>query len=255
MLISIVLSICSFSSPEYFSEQVDLAMASFPAWSRISRATGSAEYSRVVDGATLSIDAYRFPPSRQPIECWKQLVLFNAAYADINLPFSNMPLGVECRRFDRFGPDLYSYHGRGFVHAVIKYRASGTSGHVVWRDGLKSNDLTDLEGIARRVIAAVAGKDSSALSNVTVAGQSLLRRRGADGVALVPLHSWCEARGITLSTNSRLGTASFSRNGHTVIVPLGARAIKLGSQWVDIGDTVALHEGNWYAPLNLLEGT
>lgn len=251
----IVSTLFVLSAGEYFYDQADQAMSQVVGWVEVGRSAGTVEFRRSEDLASLTVVAYRFAPTLDVNECWKRQTLFNAAYRDANLPFSNIPLGMDSRRFDGVGPDIYSYNRRAFVRIYVTYRGSGNSGHIVWRNENKATDKVDVEGVARRILAAVAGKDSTALSNTTVGGQSIPRRQGAEGVALVPLSSWCTVRGVELVVNNRLGTASFFRNGHTVVVALGARAMKVGSEWRELGDTIALHDGKWYVPFNALEQT
>jgi len=162
---------------------------------------------------------------------------------------------MDTIRFSHRRVTILTYNRRTFVNIDVSYRGGGPKGAIVWLDQNKPQDIIDVEGIARKIIASVAGKNSTQRPNAVVNGQSMPCRKGAEGKDMVPLASWCSARGISVSTNSRLGTATFTRNGKTVIIALGARAIKVGADWRDLGDTIALHEGKWYVPLAALEAT
>lgn len=54
--------------------------------------------------------------------------------------------------------------------------------------------------------------------------------------------------------NRRLGTASFTYGGRPYIVALGARSIKVGNTWREIGDTIMMQSDDWYVPTSVLTG-
>lgn len=91
--------------------------------------------------------------------------------------------------------------------------------------------------------------DSMPRVEMTVGGSRVPTRRTADGVTLVPLARWAEAVGASVVSGTpgrgvfpggfvpvlpNSGVWSVTRGDRTVIVPLAARAVIVGSQRIDL---------------------
>lgn len=133
-------------------------------------------------------------------------------------------------------------------------RGSGPKGNVTWHAADRDGDRIDAEGISRRLIALVEGRWSTEAGEATFNGSRLTARRGRGGQKFVDLTRWAQAVGVTVNWNRRLGTASFTYSGRPYIVALGARSIKVGDTWREIGDTIMMRSDDWYVPVRELGG-
>ncbi len=118
---------------------------------------------------------------------------------------------------------------------------------------ITDEDLLMAEYQARLILSAallVANDfESMRRGEMTVGGSRVPTRRTADGVTLVPLARWAEAVGATVASGApgrgvfpggfvpvlpNSGVWSVTRGDRTVIVPLAARAVIVGSQRIDL---------------------
>lgn len=168
--------------------------------------------------------------------------------------FSDLPLGDVV--FSAVGPAttvLRSRTGRFIVEVGITARAERSATGVRWRRDDPEGDAERVEGIARYLTARQAYRASRAGASRSVAGSLVATRTFGDGPEpWVAIQDWANARGATLRVNERRGTAQLTLGGASVIVPLGAKRIKVGAEWVDLPGFVAWWDSGWYVPLDRL---
>lgn len=183
------------------------------------------------------------------------MTLTNAIYRSPNVPFSDLPLGTHVRRSESpASVSLSVRNGDTFSFVTMDRRGSGPKGNVTWHAADRDGDRIDAEGISRRLIALVEGRWSTEAGEATFNGSRLTARRGRGGQKFVDLTRWAQAVGVTVNWNRRLGTASFTYSGRPYIVALGARSIKVGDTWREIGDTIMMRSDDWYVPVRELGG-
>lgn len=167
---------------------------------------------------------------------------------------SGLPFG---RRM-LFSDDKYGY--QVVTHSRRHYVVCNYSGHVARVDGRWRNltpttdqDRLDVEGIARRALALADGQLLGQGNTISFAGSSLSTRTAESGSRMVKLSEWAQRRGVTVQWNRRLGAASFTRNGCQVIVPLGAEKMKVGTEWIELGEAVSMVGSDWWVSLDGIE--
>lgn len=168
--------------------------------------------------------------------------------------FSDLPLGDVV--FSAVGPAttvLRSRTGRFIVEVAITARPERSATGVRWRRDDPEGDAERVEGIARYLTARQAYRASTAAASRSVAGTQVSARTfGGRPEPWVAIQDWARARGASLRVNERRGTAQLTLNGVDVIVPLGAKRIKVGTEWADLPGPVAWWDSDWYVPLGQL---
>jgi len=139
------------------------------------------------------------------------------------------------------------------LDATLSYFGKGKPGNITWSGSDRVKDREAVDGTLRTTLARLQGDELSGAGNVTLNGRSMSKLRDDRGNEYVPLADWCAARGSSLTTNSTRCTATFTRSGKAVIVPLSANQIKVGSKWEKLLGFIVEVDGKWYVPLQDLE--
>jgi len=200
--------------------------------------------------------AYLCPRQGEDLEqAWVRQTTTNAISIRPSVPFSGLPLGTHLRRYESAASvSLRVRNGDTFSFVRMDRRGTGPKGNVTWHASDRDGDRIDIEGISRRLIALVEGRWSTDAGEVTFNGVRLTTRRGRGGQQFVDLSRWAQAVGVTVNWNRRLGTASFTYGDRPYVVALGARSIKVGNTWREIGDTIMMRDDEWYVPVRELGG-
>ncbi|MGI8924769.1 MAG: hypothetical protein ACR2HJ_12210 [Fimbriimonadales bacterium] len=167
-----------------------------------------------------------------------------------NQGFSSLPLGSLARagRSERGSPYVQATDGHIIVQVQINLRENRPQ-------ETQEGDKITSEGVARRTLARCRGLQAQSAQNINVNGIPVGSVTGPRGERLVDLVGYCQARGLELTTNQRLGTASFTQGGEQVIIPLAALKIKDGPRWIETRDISLIKNGRWYVSYEGLEST
>lgn len=252
-MIAIILCLMPMEAADY-EQEIRMAVAPCDNWRQWDSDRKGVTYENTLDRSSLRVRAYQCR-SRDIDRSWDVHNTSAVRYNGPNVPFSNLPLGTHVRRYDSASSVLLSVrNGDTFTWIQMQRRGTGPKGSVTWHTADRDGDRLDAEGIARRLIALVEGRWSTADGEATFHGVRLQARRGRDGQRFVPLSGWAGASGVSVHWNRRLGTASFTYSGRPYIVALGARSIKVGDTWREIGDTIMMRSDDWYVPTSGLTG-
>lgn len=77
--------------------------------------------------------------------------------------------------------------------------------------------------------------------------------RSRAGVTLVDVAEYAQVKRLALRRNPVLGTIQLSKGDQVAILPLAAKAMKLGGRWLDVREFTALRDVRMVAPLAPLE--
>lgn len=230
------------------------AVAPCEIWRLRSVDRNGTTFENTLDRSSLRVRAYQCR-ARDVDKSWEIHNTSAVSYNGPNVPFSDLPLGTHVRRNESVSfVSLRVRNGDTFTTIQMQRRGSGPKGNVTWHAADREGDRIDIEGIARRLIALVEGRWSTEAGEVTFHGVRLHARRGRGGQRFVPLAGWASASGVQVNWNRRLGTASFTYAGQPYIVALGARKIKIGGTWREIGDTIMMRGDEWYIPTREVGG-
>lgn len=168
--------------------------------------------------------------------------------------YSGLPLGNAVYSAPGAGARIIRTHdGRRVLDVAISYSAKRVGTGYTWRTADPEGDEERVEGIARYLTARAAYRATAAGESFTLAGRQVATRRVSDRAERwVAIQDWARAKGATLAVNERRGTAQLVLNDTAVIVPLGARSIKVGPNWVDLPAPVAWWDSGWYVPVERL---
>jgi hypothetical protein len=194
----------------------------------------------------LNITVHRVPPADLD-KMW--LSLSPSVGTDgVSAGFSGFSCGSKARRSGgTAGIMMHSHDGVFMVLTQLFYR--GQSPSIEARDA----DKQFLEGLNRRLLSKSRGLQSEDVSPMNVNGLTVASITGPRGERLVDLTRYCQVLNLQLSTNSVLGTASFTAGGEQVIIPLAAKKLKDGPRWIDTTDISLIKDGKWYVSYAALQ--
>lgn len=110
-----------------------------------------------------------------------------------------------------------------------------------------------VESVARHLVGRRSYRRTRPAGSLTLWGRELpARTREGRAERWVPLGAWAAAQGATVRTNVENGTALATLGGTAILVPLGGKRIKIGSNWVDLPAPVAWWDSDWYLPVEAL---
>lgn len=110
------------------------------------------------------------------------------------------------------------------------------------------------ERVIRLTLARAAGIRLIEPTSMTLSGRSVAARiEKHSRVQSVKLDDWAAARGWSARWNAQTSTTAMSKGGRVVLVPAGSRQIKIGYEWVETGDVIALVDNATYVRLPALE--
>ena len=208
---------------------------------------------RSSDGASISIDVRRVRDGSDLPGYW---IDSGPALVSDEPPvaFSGLPIGTTARRSASSGSAyLDTYDGNVFVDVVVSYRGRPTNGGPDWLRDDPTGDLVRCEGLARRVLAKLRGNKAAMANPMVINGVTVSTAVGPRGERLVNLEQYCQAWNLSVNSNIQLGTASFTVGGEQVVIPLAAKKIKDGSQWIESTDISLIKNGKWYVSFAALQ--
>ncbi|MBA3726094.1 MAG: hypothetical protein H0W86_06490 [Armatimonadetes bacterium] len=202
------------------------------------------------NGNRLSLSAYRLATGDGAEGLWISMMP-NLRTPSSGNAFSSLPVGTNARAVSGSGSgcDIQVVDGTVVVVSSISYVRSRPS------EQTHEDDKIICEGIARRTLARCRGLQAQSAQNININGTPVGSVTGPRGERLVDLVGYCQARGLELTTNQRLGTASFTQDGELVVIPLAALKIKDGPRWIDTRDIALIKDGRWYVSFEGLEAT
>ncbi len=207
---------------------------------------------RASDNASMSILIRKVPQDSMAPEFWVSTGP-STGYQDRKAAFSDYPVGAGTRRTaGSGGMTIDTYDGTFFVNVQILYRGSGARGNVEWLSSDREGDKTACEGIARRTLARLRALETTSSTSTRVGLENVLCLSGPRGETLANIDGFCRGRGWALRVNARQGICAFTAGSRDVIVPLAAKGIKVGSQWVETRDISVSKDGLWYVSLEAL---
>jgi len=109
-------------------------------------------------------------------------------------------------------------------------------------------DTRMVEGLARWTLARMLGEKMKPVapgSGKQAASMGFLTEKG---VHARPLAAWARANRIGFRVDRRLGTATLTKAGRTIVLPLGANAVQVDGQWLPLSDFVRCRGDVWYVP-------
>ncbi len=112
---------------------------------------------------------------------------------------------------------------------------------------------TFIEGAARHAVALVESRRLEKSADHSLTRGRIRVWEDADGLVFADLATWATLWGWTSKVDDDAGTTTLTREGHTLVIPLGAAAIKARGKWFALPDVVMLKEGKWWVPLDALE--
>lgn len=112
----------------------------------------------------------------------------------------------------------------------------------------------ELEFIVRTVLAHMVSRRLANASTANVGGQSCETYTETESdKRMVNVAAWANARGHAFRWNEETNVIALTKGTNTILVPLGSRKIKVGSQWLDTGEIIALKSAKAYVRLDALE--
>jgi hypothetical protein len=197
---------------------------------------------RTEDRARLSVQVGRASNPEEAQQFWEEISA--AKYTDTYLPFSGLPLGDSTRRNStEGGVAIEATASRWYCRFQVAYGGSHN----------RESDKVLAEGMARNFLAAATGFEAAHIAGIAVAGTTVGCVTGSNGERLVDLVGYCDVLNLQLSTNTQLGTASFTWGGEMVVIPLAAKRIKDGSRWIGTQDISVIVDNRWYVSYAALE--
>ncbi|MGI8923118.1 MAG: hypothetical protein ACR2HJ_03600 [Fimbriimonadales bacterium] len=199
---------------------------------------------------SLLLTIYKRPDETGASSVWNALTP-NLRTEQSNVAFSGLPVGAAVRQNVgiRGGCSIHAIDGLFVVKAHLSYSGSRPP------EGGNADDKIICEGVARRSLARCRGLQAQSAQNINVNGTEVGSLTGPRGERLVDLVRYCEALNLEMTTNQRLGTASFTQGGEQVIIPLAALKIKDGPRWIETQDISLIKSGKWYVSYAGLEAT
>jgi hypothetical protein len=117
------------------------------------------------------------------------------------------------------------------------------------------HSLPLVESVARYTLANLAGQRSSPAFTLGVRKDVAFSTDQETKVLLIRVRDWARARGYRYRFNPDTAIVGLAKEGRTILVPLGAKAIKVGSEWLDLPDIVRSVRGEHFVPFAAIEAT
>ncbi len=112
----------------------------------------------------------------------------------------------------------------------------------------------ELEYLVRTLLANLVARRLTEPGTVMIGNQSCPTYREMEsGKRMISVEGWGRGRGHTFRWNEDTNVIALTKANQTIIVPLGSRKIKVGSQWRDTGEIIALKEGKVFIRLDAVE--
>ncbi len=169
------------------------------------------------------LTVYKEPNDAGASAVWNGLIP-NLATHQPNLAFSGLPLGAAVRRCAMHGID-----GQLVVRAFLTYSASEPL-------RVAARTIRSCVKVLRGGPWRCLGLQAQAAKNINTNGTPVGSVTGPRAERLVDIVGYCKAPSLELTTNQRLGTASFTQGSEQVIIPLAALKIKDGPRWIETRD-------------------
>lgn len=138
--------------------------------------------------------------------------------------------------------------GRVQIHRKYVRTATGRSVPPAW-DAKPFEPV--IEAAARTYFARLVGERLEPSTAGRVHGSQVTAFECRfSGQRYFDLESWAAARGL-VSSRDDVPSATLRGGGTDLLVPLGAKSVKLGGRWLDLPDCVAEKDGRWLVPATL----
>jgi hypothetical protein len=110
------------------------------------------------------------------------------------------------------------------------------------------------ETIARYTLANLAGQRTGTKRNERRSGITAdFATDDKTDVLVVSVPDWARARGYSYRLNPDTAIIALTKGENTILIPLGAKAIKVGNEWRELPDIVRTKEGEHLVPFNAIE--
>jgi hypothetical protein len=117
-----------------------------------------------------------------------------------------------------------------------------------------ANALTFSETIARYSLANLAGQRTGTKRNERRSGITAdFAIDDKTDVLVVSVPDWARARGYSYRLNPDTAIIALTKGENTILIPLGAKAIKVGNEWRELPDIVRTKEAEHLVPFNAIE--
>jgi hypothetical protein len=112
----------------------------------------------------------------------------------------------------------------------------------------------ELEYLTRSLLANLVARRLTQPDTLTIGTQSCptyVETKSSKRV--ISVKEWATGRGYAFRWNEDTNLIALTKGDQMIIVPLGSRKIKVGSQWRDTGEIIALKEGKVFVRLDAVE--
>ncbi|MEQ1823644.1 MAG: hypothetical protein ABL949_14135 [Fimbriimonadaceae bacterium] len=135
----------------------------------------------------------------------------------------------------------------------LRKSASGYA-EKVFGNEIPENFKEEIEFAVRSVLASIVARRFTEADTTIIGSQSCLTYMEIrSNKRVISVKEWAAGRGYAFRWNEDTNVIALTKGDLMVIVPLGSRKIKVGSQWRDTGEFIALKDGKAFVRLDAVE--
>lgn len=140
------------------------------------------------------------------------------------------------------------------IQALLGYSATCQGGVLEFGGKDQDADREALEGTVRSALARALGQDLTDGGTAQLNHRSFPVKKLPGGKKFIQIDDWSSAFGTSLTVNRIRRTAAFTYGGKQQVAPLSANQVKVGSEWVALGDYIRAIGDLWFVPLDAWDG-
>jgi hypothetical protein len=139
------------------------------------------------------------------------------------------------------------------VYVSIQSEPRMVNGRVKLAARDQKGDVPILDRYARQILANVAARRLGPLQEARFSANKYHWAHSLwGGATMVNLTEWANAHNIVVDQAAESQTVSFKSGDESYLVPLGSKAIRIGSQWKQMKDVVMKRGSDWFVSSEFL---